>query len=67
MAIRHEYKIVWLNPRPVIKEELSYEQGIENAHNTHAVAVRNLIDWDINLLDMFNAKYLHYEALVTFD
>ena len=46
-SIRHEYKIVWLNPRPVIEEELSYEQDIGNAHNTHAVAVRNIIDGDI--------------------
>ena len=27
-SIRHEYKIVWLNPRPVIEEELSYKQDI---------------------------------------
>ena len=41
----HENKIAWLNP--VIEEELSCKQEIGNAHDTHAVAVRNIIDGDI--------------------
>ena len=54
----HEYKIVWLNP--VIEEELSRKREIGSAHDTHAVAVRNIIDGDIKLLDMFPPNYLHY-------
>ena len=41
------YKIVWLNPWPVIEDELSCEQDIGNSNNTHAVAVRNITDGDI--------------------
>ena len=41
----HKNKIVWLNP--VIEEELSCKREIGNAHDTHAVAVRNIIDGDI--------------------
>ena len=58
----HENEIVWLNP--VIEEELSCKLEIRNkignAHDTYAVAVRNIIDGDIKLLDMFHANYLHY-------
>ena len=45
MAITSSYKIVGLNP--VIEEELSCKREIGNAHNTHAVAARNIIDGDI--------------------
>ena len=41
----HEYKIIWLNP--VIEEELSCKREIGNAHDTHAVAVCNIIDGDV--------------------
>ena len=40
----HKNKIVWLNP--VIEEELSCKRKTGNAHNTHAVAVRNIVDGD---------------------
>ena len=36
---------VWLNP--VIEEEFSCKQEIGNVHDTHALAVRNIIDEDI--------------------
>ena len=47
MTITSGYKIVGLNP--VIEEELSCKWEIGNAHDTHAVAVRNIdiIDGDI--------------------
>ena len=32
---------------PVIEEELSCKQEIGNAHDTHALAVRNVTDEDI--------------------
>ena len=41
----HENKIVWLNL--VIEEELSCKREIGNAHDTHVVAVCNIIDGDI--------------------
>ena len=37
----HENKIVGLNP--VIEEELSCKWEMESTHDTHAVAVRNII------------------------
>ena len=42
-----QYKSAWLNP--VIEVELSCttEREIGNAHDTHALAVRNIIDEDI--------------------
>ena len=40
-----QYKSAWLNP--VIEEELSCKREIGNAHDTHALAVRNIIDEDI--------------------
>ena len=48
-----EYISAWLNP--VIKEELSCKREIGNAHDTHALAMRNIIDEHINV---FHAKYL---------
>ena len=39
------YKSAWLNP--VIEEELLCKREIGNAHDTHAVAVRNIVDEDI--------------------
>ena len=59
----HEYKIIWLNP--VIEEELSCKREIGNAHDTHAVAVCNIIDGDVKLLDMFHANPLHYVWFLT--
>ena len=41
----YQYKSTWLNP--VIEEELSCKQEIGNAHDTHALAVHNIIDEDI--------------------
>ena len=41
----YQYKSAWLNP--VIEEELSCKREIGNAHDTHALAVRNIIDEDI--------------------
>ena len=43
----YQYKShsAWLNP--VIEEEISCKREIGNAHDTHAVAVRNIIDEDI--------------------
>ena len=43
--MRLSIKSAWLNP--VIEEEISYKWEIGNAHDTHAVAVRNIIDEDI--------------------
>ena len=57
----HKYKIVWLNLRPVIEEELSCEQDIGNAH---AVAVCNIIDGDIKTVGHAPCKI---SALATFD
>ena len=37
-----QYKSAWLNP--AIKEELSCKWEIGNTHDTHALAVRNIID-----------------------
>ena len=39
------YKSAWLNP--VTEEELSCKRKIENAHDTHVLAMRNIIDEDI--------------------
>ena len=41
----HEYKSIRLNS--AIEEELSCKREIGNAHDTHAVAVCNIIDGDI--------------------
>ena len=41
----YQYKSVWLNL--VIEEELSCKREIGNAHDTHALAMRNIIDEDI--------------------
>ena len=37
-----QYKSAWLNP--IIEEELSCKREIVNAHDTHALATRNIID-----------------------
>ena len=50
----YQYKSAWLNP--VIEEELSCKREIGNAHDTHAVAVRNIIDEDIKALGRFPRK-----------
>ena len=44
----------------VIEEELSCEREIVNAHDTHAYAVRNIIDRDIKNVGHVPCKYLHY-------
>ena len=44
----------------VIEEELSCEREIVNAHDTHAYAVRNIIDGDIKTVGQVPCKYLHY-------
>ena len=41
----YQSKSAWLNP--VIEEELSFKWEIGNAHDTHALAVHNIIDEDI--------------------
>ena len=41
----YQYKSARLNP--VIEEELSCKREIGNAYDTHALAVRNIIDEDI--------------------
>ena len=38
----YQYKSAWLNP--VTEEELSCKWEIGNAHDTHALAMRNIID-----------------------
>ena len=48
MICGYQYKSAWLNP--VIEEELSCKREIGNAYDTHAVAVRNIIDEDIKTL-----------------
>ena len=40
----YQYKSAWLTLNPVIEEELSCKQEIGNAHDTHALAMRNIID-----------------------
>ena len=45
MICGYQYKSAWLNP--VIEEELSCKREIGNAHDTHALAMRNIIDEDI--------------------
>ena len=56
MICGYQYKSA--NPA-VIEEQLSCKWEIEIAHDTHALAVRNIIDKDIKkLLDVFHAKYL---------
>ena len=42
----YQYKSAWLYP--VIEEELSCKQQIGNYHDTHALAMRNIIDEDMN-------------------
>ena len=41
----YQYKSAWLNP--VIEEELSCKREIRNVHDTHALAMCNIIDEDI--------------------
>ena len=41
----YQYKSAWLNP--VIEEELSCKREIGKAHDTHALAMLNIIDEDI--------------------
>ena len=52
------YKSAWLSP--AIEEELlsrlSCKREIGNAHDTHAVAVRNIIDGDIKTVGRFPRK-----------
>ena len=55
MTIR-QYKSTWLNP--VIEEELLWKREIGNAHDTHALALRNIVGEIQKLLDVFHAKYL---------
>ena len=43
-----------------IEEELLCEREIVNAHDTHAYAVRNIIDGDIKIVGHVPCKYLHY-------
>ena len=45
MICGYQYKSAWLNP--VIEEELSCKWEIGNAHDTHALAMCNIIDKDI--------------------
>ena len=45
MICGYQYKSAWLNP--VIEEEISCKREIGNSHDTHAMAVRNIIDEDI--------------------
>ena len=42
----YQYKLKHM-ANPVIEEELSCKWEIENVHDTHALAVRNIIDEDI--------------------
>ena len=41
----YQYKSAWLNP--AIEEELSCKREIGNTHDTHALAICNIIDEDI--------------------
>ena len=43
----YQYKSAWLNPVIAEEEELSCKREIGNAHDTHALAVCNIIDEDI--------------------
>ena len=44
----HEYKVVWDNP--VVGENLLCEREIGNPHNTHAVAVKKVIDGNLTVV-----------------
>ena len=50
----YQYKSAWLNP--VIEEEILCKREIGNAHDTHAVAVRNIIDEDIKVVGRVPCK-----------
>ena len=44
----HEYKLIWNNP--VVEEDLLCECEVGNPHDTHAVAVKKVIDGNLNIV-----------------
>ena len=50
----YQYKSAWLNT--VIEEELSCKREIGNAHDTHALAMCNIIDEDIKTFGRVSRK-----------
>ena len=61
----YQYRSAWLNP--VIEEELSCKREIGNAHNTHALAVRNIIDEDIKTFGRVSRKISAGTGYARFD
>ena len=44
----HEYKLIWNNP--VVGEDLLCEREVGNPHDTHAVAVKKVIDGNLTVV-----------------